>query len=63
MGQACRLVLYVGYCPLEAGDQAGDSVAKAAIGSRAITVSYEKRRNSRGRGKIVVDIALKFSRK
>ena len=64
MGKAFRLSLTcVCDLPLEAGDKAGDSVAKTAIRSTAITESHEQRGNSRGRGKTVVDLALRFIRK
>ena len=64
VGQAFRLSLTcVCDLPLEARDKAGDSVAKTATGSTAITESHKQRRNSRGRGKTVVDLALRFIRK
>ena len=49
--------------PLEAGDKARDSVAETAAGNTAITESHEQRGNWRGRGKTVVDLALRFIRK
>ena len=55
--------LWARHLPLEAGDKARDSVAKTAAGSTAITESHEQRGNSRGRGKTVVDLALRFIRK
>ena len=64
MGEAfCLSLTCVGDLPLEAGDKAGDSVAETTAGSTIVTESHEQRGNSRGRGKTVMDLALRFIRK
>ena len=63
MGQAVCLSLTLCDLPLEARDKAGDSVAETAAGSTIVAESHEQRGNSRGRGKTVVDLALRFIRK